>query len=98
MRVATLVGGMAIAAAAMFAAPAMVGQSHVVEVRAAPAQAPQPAPVPVESKAVREDRVARPARAVRYFRGVPAAIKNRSGGELAHRKWRKVKSSGRKAA
>ena len=98
MRLATVLGGMAVAATAMFATPVMVGQSHVVEVRAAPAQAPQPAPVPVEAKAVREERVARPARAVRYFRGVPSAIKNRAGGELAHRKWRKAKSSGRKAA
>jgi hypothetical protein len=90
---------MAVAAAAMFATPAMVGQSHVTEVRAAPAQAqPQQAPAPVDNKALREDRAARPYKTVRYSRGIPASIKNRAGGELAHRKWRKIKSSGRKAA
>lgn len=98
MRVATVVGGLAMAVAAMFAVPPMVGQSHVTGVRSAPTQAPQPAPAPVEAKAVREDRVQRPSRTVRYFRGVPAAIKNRAGGERAHRRWRKAKSSGLRAA
>lgn len=76
-----------------------IGSSDIV-VRSAPAQnAPQQAPAPPsETKALREERVARPARTVRYHRGIPASIKNRTGGELAHRKWRKAKSSGRHAA
>lgn len=98
MRVMNVLGGMAVAAALM-AAPAMVGGSHMVEARAAPTQSQptQQAPAP-ENKAVREAKAEQSGRRVRYFRGVPAAIKNRRGGELAHRQWRKVRSAGRHAA
>lgn len=34
----------------------------------------------------------------RYARGIPASIKNRGPGERAHRRWRKSRASGRKAA
>lgn len=100
MRVATVIGGMAVAAATLFAAPAMVGHNPVAEVRAAPASsAPQQqSPAPAESKAIREQSAERTSRNARYFRGAPAAIKNRAGGERAHRRWRKAKASGRRAA
>lgn len=59
---------------------------------------PQQAPAAPESKAIREGRAESTGRAVRYSRGIPAAIKNRAGGERAHRRWRKAKAAGRPAA
>ena len=72
--------------------------SDVVEARAAPkVPAPQQLPpkAPAETKAIREQRA---SGRVRYWRGAPAAIKNRGAGERAHRRWRKTKASGRQAA
>ena len=70
---------------------------RVSATHASPAR-PQQAPAAPESKAIREGRAESAGRPVRYSRGIPAAIKNRAGGERAHRRWRKAKAAGRNAA
>ncbi len=89
-------GAAMLTGSAVMNGPTGTAQSSDVVVRSAPAsQTPQQAPAPVENKAIRETRA---DGRVRYWRGVPAAIKNRAGGERAHRRWRKTKAAGRMAA
>lgn len=89
--------GIAMAAASVFSnGSTSIAPSSDVRVTAQQTPAPpQQAPAPVQSKAIRETRA---DGRVRYWRGVPAAIKNRAGGERAHRRWRKTKAAGRQAA
>lgn len=90
------VAGMAVALASigmMAGAPA----SHQVEVRPAqPAQPQAPAQTPSEKQALREERA--DARTRRWRAPPKSPVKNRAGGERAHRRWRKAKASGKRAA
>lgn len=96
MRPVALIGSLALAAAGMVAVDPAALSTNVVEARpiTSPAQ-PTQAPAPVEKQtAIRETA----QRRFRYAPGLPASIKNRGPGERAHRRWRKSRSSGRKAA
>ena len=89
MRISALAGSLALVAGGLLAAPTIM-TPHQTEVRAthAPTNNQVPAQPQPDRQAIREAAIPTTSR-VRYRRGVPAAIKNRAGGERAHRRWRK---------